>query len=101
MFIRIRKGKAQSLTEFAMIMALVLGAIGIMQRPIRQAIWRKIQYGVNQYQDAGGGNITANGTTLPSEAEQSTSITETVDYGSQEYSRTGCSSSNQNATHSF
>ncbi len=101
MFIRIRKGKAQSLTEFAMIMALVLGAIGIMQRPIRQAIWRKIQYGVNQYQGAGGANATANGNTLQSEGVQSTSITETVDYTNQAYGRNGSSSSNQCATHEF
>ncbi len=100
MFIRIRKSKAQSLTEFAMIMALVLGAIGIMQRPIRQAIWRKIQYGVNQYEGAGGG-VTASGNTMASEGTQNTNITETMDYAGQAYNRSGNSTSNQQSVHSF
>jgi len=95
--LRVHNRKAQSLTEFAMIMALVLGAIGVMQQPIRKAIWMKIQHGLNTYNVGPQGD----GSTEVSESTQSTNITETVDYGAKSYDKSGNSNSSQNSVRNF
>jgi hypothetical protein len=91
--LRVHNRKAQSLTEFAMVMALVIGAIAAMQifvgRAIRDKVWGEINtYRANttQYSNSGQiptpGGITTSGTS---------DVTEASDYTAKQWRRTGTS----------
>jgi len=95
---KLRKSKAQSLTEFAMVMALVLGAVAALQPNMRKAILGKIQFGLDTY----NASAASSGGTTATEGTSSTNITETNAYGGGgNFNRSGNSTSHQDATTSF
>ena len=93
--LRIHNRKAQSLTEFAMVMALVIGAVAAMQifvgRAIRDKIWGEmIGYRNNtlHYSEGDAGGIpTPSGITTSG----SSNIVESTNYGNKTWSRVGAS----------
>jgi hypothetical protein len=89
--LRVHNRKAQSLTEFAMVMALVIGAVAAMQifvgRAIRDKVWNELvayRGNTTQYSNLGQiptpGGIKTSGTST---------ITETQSYDRKQWERTG------------
>jgi len=91
--LRVHNRKAQSLTEFAMVMALVIGAVAAMQifvgRAIRDKIWGELgTYRGNTSNFSNSGQIP---TPAGIQTSGSSDIKEDQDYSAKEWRRTGSS----------
>jgi len=89
--LRVHNRKAQSLTEFAMVMALVIGAVAAMQifvgRAIRDKVWGElITYRNNTTQYSNLGQIP---TPAGIKTSGTSSIVETQSYDRKQWERTG------------
>lgn len=87
---RINKRKAQSMTEFAMVMALVIGAIAAMQVFVGRAVKEKVSGGLQVFAPTFGAPVPQNpqGTATAGTSQ----IQERQDYGAlMQAQRTGTS----------
>lgn len=86
---RTNKRKAQSMTEFAMVMALVIGAIAAMQVFVGRAVKEKVAGGLGQFAPGFGAAVPQNpqGTATSGTSQ----ITERQDYSNMTGNRTGTS----------
>jgi hypothetical protein len=93
--LRVHNRKAQSLTEFAMVMALVIGAVAAMQifvgRAIRDKIWGEL--GTYRGNTSNFSNGAAGGIPTPSgiSTSGSSNLVEATSYDRKQWSRTGTS----------
>jgi acyl-homoserine lactone acylase PvdQ len=91
--LRVHNRKAQSLTEFAMVMALVIGAVAAMQifvgRAIRDKVWGELvtyRGNTSNYSNGAAGGIPTPGGIKTS---GTSTIVETQSYDRKQWERTG------------